>query len=49
MYNTWVDGVMIFALEYNIGRQVYGDYAYIGQGVEISESFSGDLTQVRLG
>jgi len=41
-----VNGEFEYELPYDLKRQIYGDFAMIGQGGELSESFSGELSQV---
>ncbi|XP_071540839.1 uncharacterized protein [Panulirus ornatus] len=48
LYNTFIDGELVYELIYNVGRQVYGDYALLGQGIEVYRSFSGNLSQVNV-
>ncbi|XP_071516802.1 LOW QUALITY PROTEIN: uncharacterized protein [Panulirus ornatus] len=48
LYNTFIDGELVYELTYNVGRQVYGNYAVLGQGIEIYRSFSGNLSQVNV-
>ena len=45
-YITWLNGEFEYELPYDLKRTIYGDFAMIGQGGEISESFSGELSQV---
>ena len=46
MYGTYVDGEKVFELEYDLEREIWGDYAQIGQGGKLTESYSGQLSQV---
>ncbi|KAG7162460.1 Glycine receptor subunit alpha-4-like 4, partial [Homarus americanus] len=48
LYNTFVDGEVVYELNYNVGRQIYGDRARIGQGGPLYQSFSGALSQVNV-
>ena len=48
MIITWVDGELQNELNYDLKREIYGDFAMIGQGGEITESYSGELSQVNV-
>ncbi|XP_071514862.1 uncharacterized protein [Panulirus ornatus] len=48
VYNTFINGELIYEMTYNVGRQIYGDYARLGQSDELYESFSGALSQVNI-
>ncbi|XP_071542888.1 uncharacterized protein [Panulirus ornatus] len=48
LYNTYIDGELVYELTYNVGRPVYGDYAVLGQSDDVYKSFSGNLSQVNV-
>ena len=45
-YNTFIDGRLVYQLDYELDRLIYGDFARIGQGGKKMESYSGDMSQV---
>ncbi|KAG7167884.1 uncharacterized protein LOC121867842 [Homarus americanus] len=47
-YSTYMNGEFVYGLNYNVDRQVYGDYARVGQAGPLYESFSGALSQVNV-
>ncbi|XP_071530491.1 uncharacterized protein [Panulirus ornatus] len=48
LYNTFIDGELVYEMTYDVGRQIYGDYARLGQSDILLESFSGALSQVNV-
>ncbi|XP_071552922.1 uncharacterized protein [Panulirus ornatus] len=48
LYNTFLDGDLVYELEYNVGRPVYGNYLRLGQSDALYQTFSGALTQVNI-
>ncbi|XP_045582905.2 uncharacterized protein [Procambarus clarkii] len=48
LYNTFIDGKLVYEMTYNVKRQIYGDYARLGQSVLSKHSFSGALSQVNV-
>ncbi|XP_076046337.1 uncharacterized protein LOC143028315 [Oratosquilla oratoria] len=48
LISTYLDGELEYYTEYDTKRQVYGDFAEIGQSDHVSKSFSGDISQVNV-
>jgi len=48
IYTTYLDGVKVYDLVYDVERPIYGDFARVGQSGKIRESFSGEVSQVRI-
>ncbi|XP_076049413.1 uncharacterized protein LOC143030094 [Oratosquilla oratoria] len=48
LISTYLDGILVYYTEYDTKRQVYGDYARVGQSGELYESYSGDVSQVNV-
>ncbi|XP_076041999.1 uncharacterized protein LOC143025904 [Oratosquilla oratoria] len=46
--STYLNGELIFYTDYDTKRQVYGDFARIGQSTVVQESYSGDLSQLNV-
>ncbi|XP_071530537.1 uncharacterized protein [Panulirus ornatus] len=48
LYNTYINGELVYELTYDVGRPVYGNDLRLGQSDELYQSFSGALSQVNI-
>nr|XP_053628087.1 uncharacterized protein LOC128685552 [Cherax quadricarinatus] len=48
LYNTFINGELIYELTYDVDGQIYGNNVSVGQSGRQQESFSGALSQVNM-
>ncbi|XP_069937298.1 uncharacterized protein, partial [Cherax quadricarinatus] len=48
LYNTFINGELVYELTHKFQYQIYGDYARVGQSGALHESYSGALSQVNV-